>query len=211
MSSLARSRLNSDNLRAALNWSLNNEPETALALVVAMSSHFSFCREVCPGHPLHALLQQDPFTRHSFCRPRGYPGDAGLMDIIYRITPVPQHTTALGNLVYQFGINTPAVQSVRIRRLVLAAAIDEVARKVGAPRVLSVASGHGCEIEFSRAIQSGRIEVLTAFDQDEVSIAEVERSYGHLKIETVRGSVLDIAGGSVDLAPHDLIYSAETL
>lgn len=40
MSSLARSRPNYDNLRAALNWSLDNEPETALALVVAMSSHW---------------------------------------------------------------------------------------------------------------------------------------------------------------------------
>ena len=169
---------------------------------------FHFCREVCPAHPIHALLQQDPFTRHSFCRPRGYPGDAGLMDIIYQITPVPQDTTALGNLVYQFGINTPAAQSVRIRRLMLAAAIDQTARKIESPRVLCVASGHARELEFSRAVQSGQIEVLTAFDQDEVSLAEVERSHGHLKVETVRGSVLDLVGGSVELAPYDLIYSA---
>lgn len=40
MSSLARSRPNYDNLRAALNWSLENEPDTALELVVAMSSHW---------------------------------------------------------------------------------------------------------------------------------------------------------------------------
>ena len=39
MKSLARSRFNADNLRAALNWSLVREPETALALMVAMSSH----------------------------------------------------------------------------------------------------------------------------------------------------------------------------
>ncbi len=40
VNSVARSRPDTDNQRAALRWSLQSEPETALALVVAMSSHW---------------------------------------------------------------------------------------------------------------------------------------------------------------------------
>lgn len=34
-------------------------------------------------HPIRSLIHQDPFTHHSFSKPRGYPGDAALIDFIY--------------------------------------------------------------------------------------------------------------------------------
>ena len=37
----------------------------------------------CLGHPLNGLLQQDPFTCRAFEKPRGYAGDAELIDFIY--------------------------------------------------------------------------------------------------------------------------------
>jgi len=167
-----------------------------------------FCLEECPRHPLHDLVQQDPFTRHSFERPRGYAGDAGLMDIIYGRTPVPENTTPLGHTIYKFCMNAPMLQSVRARRVVLAAGLDAAVEKVEAPRALSVACGHLREAEFSDALAEGRLDTLVAFDQDECSLAEVRRSCAHLKVEAVADSVRDLLNGSVAFSPFDFIYSA---
>lgn len=167
-----------------------------------------FCLEECPQHPIHDLLQQDPFTNHSFRRPRGYAGDADLMDIIYGKTPLPDDSTRLGRTIYDFCMNAPMLQSVRARRVALAATLDAIAEKRTAARVLSIACGHLREAEFSHAIQNGDIEILTAFDQDERSLDEVRRSCGHLKVETVAGSVRDLLNGSVAFENYDFIYSA---
>ncbi len=167
-----------------------------------------FCLEECPKHPIHAMLQQDPFTHHSFCRPRGYAGDAGLMDIIYQRFPIPESTTPLGRTIYDFCMNAPMLQSVRARRAVIAAGLDAIAEKVEAPRALSVACGHLREIEFCESVQNGRIGMLTAFDQDEQSLAEVKRCSVGLNVETAEGSVRDLLNGSVDLGCYDFIYSA---
>ena len=37
----------------------------------------------CRSHRLRDLVHSDPFTNWSFSRPRGYPGDASLLDFIY--------------------------------------------------------------------------------------------------------------------------------
>ena len=40
--------------------------------------------KVILAHPISKLLHQDPCTHHSFTKPRGYPGDADLLDFFYR-------------------------------------------------------------------------------------------------------------------------------
>src|SRR4051794_26007505 len=37
----------------------------------------------CLDHPLRNLLHEDPFTFRAFSKPRGYAGDAVMMDYIY--------------------------------------------------------------------------------------------------------------------------------
>jgi hypothetical protein len=37
----------------------------------------------CRQHPLTHLLHQDPFTSRAFHKPRGYAGDAIMLDFIY--------------------------------------------------------------------------------------------------------------------------------
>ena len=41
------------------------------------------CARRCLDHPLCDLLHQDPFTYRAFSKPRGYAGDAVMMDYIY--------------------------------------------------------------------------------------------------------------------------------
>src|SRR5688500_263152 len=36
------------------------------------------------GHEISRRMHQCPFTRHSYSKPRGYPGDAELIDFVYK-------------------------------------------------------------------------------------------------------------------------------
>ena len=106
-------------------------------------------------HPLHRLLLESPFTRRAYDKPRGYAGDAVLMDLIYGLAPARGHLSPLGGMLYGYEFDSPCFQSVRTRRAVLAREIDAVAARRPGAHVLAVASGHLREIEWSRAARSG--------------------------------------------------------
>jgi hypothetical protein len=115
-------------------------------------------------HPLHRLLLESPFTRRAFTKPRGYAGDAGLMDLIYSRVP-DSDMSPLGAMLYAFEFDTAGFLSVRMRRAILAREIDLVATARPSARVMAVACGHLREIEWSRAARNGEVSVL-AIDQD---------------------------------------------
>jgi hypothetical protein len=50
---------------------------------VSESTWKQFAAGECRHHPLMQLLQHDPLTCRTFTRPRGYAGDAVMMDMIY--------------------------------------------------------------------------------------------------------------------------------
>ena len=78
-------------------------------------------------HPLHGLLLESPFTRRAYEKPRGYAGDAVLMDLIYGMTPAGDDLSPLGGMLYGYEFDSPCFQSVRTRRAILAREIDSVA------------------------------------------------------------------------------------
>jgi len=41
------------------------------------------CIRQCREHPLLGMVHEDPFTVRAFKKPRGYAGDAELLDLIY--------------------------------------------------------------------------------------------------------------------------------
>ena len=165
-----------------------------------------FCLEVARKHPIRYLVHQCPFTRHAFERPRGYAGDAALIDYLY-IDHAADELHA-GREVYRYMHGQPSACSVRERRELLTRMMDETAELRPDGRVLSVACGHLREAEQSRAVAERRLQELIAFDQDPVSLAEVSRLHPDGVVRPVCGSVRALLSGKVTFAELDFVYSA---
>lgn len=160
------------------------------------------------SHPISQLIWQDPFTHHSFSKPRGYPGDAALLDYIYGCTPLPEGTSPLGQAIFHVNRDRQAPRSVRSRAQILANLIDETADRFPMPRILSIACGHLREAGMSTAVMNGRIGQFIAVDQDVESLAEVERMYGPKGVRTERQSVRAIVAEKTDYRGFHFVYAA---
>lgn len=151
-------------------------------------------------------------TRRSFEKPRGYAGDAVMLDHIYgtgdgRLAP---HPASVDGQIYAYTVNAAAPRAVRFRRATLARLIDETAERTGSGKavVVSIAAGHLREADLARSIQSRSLGRLIAIDQDAESVAVVDREYGPLGVEARVGSLRQIIAGRLPLPRCDLIYAA---
>lgn len=161
------------------------------------------------AHPITHLLHQDPFTRRCFTKPRGYAGDARMIDYIYGEVD-DDDSTELGRRILEANFHGPAPRAVRYRRQMLATAIDAAAARIERPRVLAVACGHLREGRLSDAVQHRKLGELIALDQDARSLDVVHREFGALGIRTELGRVRDLIVGrhNADLTAFDLAYAA---
>jgi len=178
----------------------------------ATIEEWSLACKLCLRHPLRATLHQDPLTARAFFKPRGYAGDAGIIDLIYRhpwTIPLLAETTPLGRLLYEFlSTRGPVPRAIRARMRLAGQAIDACAARVALPHILSVACGHLREIEVSAAAARGRLGRLVALDQDEASLAEIAARHPALGIELVRESIETLLDDSSSLeGTFDLVYS----
>ncbi|NOK38750.1 class I SAM-dependent methyltransferase [Corallococcus exercitus] len=165
-----------------------------------------FCLELARKHPMRPFLHQCPFTRHAFERPRGYAGDAALIDYLYMDHAADE--LHAGREIYRYMHGQPSARSVRERRELLARMMDETAERRPDGRVLSVACGHLREAESSRAVAERRLEELIAFDQDPVSLAEISRLHPDGIVRPVCGSVRSLLAGKAVFKDLDFAYSA---
>jgi hypothetical protein len=163
-------------------------------------------------HEAAAMARSCPIAGHAFARPRGYPGDAGLLDVIYRQPGAPWTTSdPVASVVTAMTHAAPPARSVRERRMILADAIDETAVRVQRPSILSLACGHLREVEWSLALAQGSIGRFVAADQDAESLASIARDYAERfpAIQPIEMSVRDVLRGSArNLGGFDLIYAA---
>ncbi len=170
-------------------------------------------RRWCRQHMLHALVQQDPFTHRAAVKPRGYAGDAVMMDFIYTGVP-PAGTSAVGAQI--FGATTRAGMglSVRYRRQLLRSLIDDTVVRCERPRMLSVAAGHCRELQGSLVDSALFDGEFVALDQDALSCEEIARCHAVPAVRVVNQGVRDLAGGpdgsvlAQQLGGFDLVYSA---
>ena len=164
----------------------------------------------CLHHPLQRLLHQDPFTYRAFSKPRGYAGDAVMMDYIYGLgetSTAARGATPLGRAIFAHMSTRPSARAVRYRRRLLADLIDRTASR-GGNSVFALAAGHLREVELSGAVQNGEIASFVAMDQDAASLAVVARDYARLGISAVSGSVRHILSGKAQPGEFDFVYAA---
>lgn len=163
----------------------------------------------CRNHAITGLLHEDPFTYRAFSKPRGYAGDAELLDYIYAEEerwPAPE-ASQIGRRVYDYTTCAPAPSGVRARRGFIADMIDRLADKMHQPHLLSVAAGHLREASLAAAVRRRRLGRYTALDADPMSLQEVHRCYGCFGVDTVAASIRQCISGKLNLGQYDLVYS----
>jgi extracellular factor (EF) 3-hydroxypalmitic acid methyl ester biosynthesis protein len=162
-------------------------------------------------HPLRHAIYEDPMTRRAFEKPRGYAGDAVMMDYLYGIhsaLDAERHASPIGRNVFRYIQSRPAGQAVRFRRAHIAGLVDQLAAKSSRPDVLAIAAGHLREAELSRAVETGAVGRFVALDADADSLGEVARNYSRFGVETLHASVRHILARKVALGAFDFVYAA---
>jgi SAM-dependent methyltransferase len=172
-------------------------------------------RELIPiiqDHVVSEYFLQDPFTRWSSDKPRGYSGDAQLLDFIYGHACVQDKIAAaspLGLALYEYTKDASSSVAVRERRDILTKYIDEIASARGLEtEILTIAAGHLREANESAALAEGAIKRWVALDQDPLSIGSITRDFGGTCIEAIDGSVRGILSGRHQLGTFDFVYAA---
>ena len=167
---------------------------------------------IAQDHPINEFLQQDPFTAWSVEKPRGYSGDAQLLDFVYghpSVADMVDRATPFGRAVYGFTGNAPTAVAARERCDLLAKHVDAIAGSRGADtEILTIASGHLREGDLSAALSERRIKRWIAVDQDPLSVGSVMRDFTGTSVSAINGSVKGILGGSYDLGQFDFVYAA---
>lgn len=138
----------------------------------ADSASWQETRAALHDHELHRVLMQDPFSAYSALRPRGYPGDAGLIDIIYDKT-APGPATDLGREMFEITVQFQAPEGVRLRRAYAEPLVTSAWRQ--GKRILVLACGHFRE----GALLIGQdVSNITLVDQDPISLDVVRTNHG---------------------------------
>lgn len=169
-------------------------------------------RALARGHRLHALVQQDPYTRRATDKPRGYAGDAVMLDHVYSGAP-PAGTSGTGRAVFACTTRSGMGLSVLYRRVLLRSLIDDVVANVDGGRVLSVASGH-CRELIGSGVHSALFRgEFIALDQDPDSCALVQLEQAAWRVRVLQQGVRELMAREprdpgADLGRFDLIYSA---
>ena len=167
---------------------------------------------IAQNHPVSEFILQDPFTRWSFEKPRGYSGDAHLLDFIYGHPDVAEeiaNASPLGQALYDSTKDSLSSDAVRERRDLLTEHVDETAAVRGQDaEILTIAAGHLREADRSVALEKDRIARWIALDQDPLSVGSIARDFAGTRVDAIDGSVRGLLTDAYKLGTFDFIYSA---
>ncbi|PAQ00080.1 class I SAM-dependent methyltransferase [Mesorhizobium mediterraneum] len=167
---------------------------------------------VVQNHPILEYFLEDPLTRWSHDKPRGYSGDAQLLDYIYCDPHVAESVASaseIGKALYSHTKDVPSCIAARERRDLLTRYVDEIAAKNGPQaEVLAIAAGHLREANRSAALQEGRLKRWVALDQDPQSVGLITRDFQGTAVEAIDGSVRTVLTRGHKLGKFDFIYAS---
>jgi len=170
-------------------------------------------RETASTHPISEYIYQCPFSAHALRQPRGYPGDAALIDYVYghadRAADMAR-TTPLGRRILQATMDRSAPAAIRVQRHIVADLVSRIAAHVADARILSVGCGHARELEYIDQTLLARLAAFVAFDQDAKSL-EIAARYrarpGAPRIAPQCGTIMDLLKDT-QLQGFALIYAS---
>ncbi|MEM6415793.1 MAG: class I SAM-dependent methyltransferase [Pseudomonadota bacterium] len=166
--------------------------------------------EIVETHPISDLLRQCPTTNRSVQKPRGYAGDARLIDYIYGTdcdTVMPHAATIAGQVSF-FVTHSSACWAVRERRKIIAAEIEKAVSHRNDVRLLSIACGHLRELDLLNAPQKMNIAQFNALDQDESSLAVAKAAAGEVPITAINQDIMSLIRNRTTFDRLDLVYAS---
>jgi len=163
-------------------------------------------------HPILAYLHEDPFSSHGFRKPRGYEGDAVLLDFVYgggASSVWVENATPLGAALYRECVRHPSFAALRARRDYLGVELAASCAAARRPEILSVACGHLREATVLHGKRSDALPGrLVALDQDPETLATAQADHASLPLDARQISVLALLRGDQQLGQFDFIYLA---
>lgn len=174
--------------------------------------------DVLARHPLAALAAECPMTERARTKPRGYAGDAVMLDYIYdREQVATSQLTGAEQAVFRTVAESPTCASVDFRRHLIARRIDDLAQRMaqaGRPpmSMLSLACGHARELDLAQSLREGLVARAVMCDQDSTSLNELKSRYvGQQPVDARPLTVRQVLARSDEaelLGQFDLVYSA---
>lgn len=140
-------------------------------------------RPILRDHELHSVLMEDPYTARAFSKPRGYAGDAVLIDMIYDQRP-PETTAQRGRDIFSVTTEFPVSRAVRERRNSAAEFLEREWR--AGKRICALASGH---LREANGLEGQDLRNIVAVDQDQASLDVVYDHHGD-RINLVHANVV---------------------
>ena len=173
--------------------------------------------DVLSKHPLAALASECPMTDRARRKPRGYAGDAVMLDYIYDRSKVADEQLGGSQRdVFRVVAESPTCASVDYRRHMIAQRIDALASQRSADglaklTLLSLACGHARELDLVRSMGEGKILRAVMCDQDSASLTELRARYSAELIDPRALAVRQFLAHAAEvegLGQFDLVYSA---
>jgi len=158
-----------------------------------------------------ARFRSCPLLNRGWEKPRGYAGDAVMLDYMYGVEH-PQFMPELDlteeeRSLFELSTNADCTTASRNRLHIAVDALDKCAHTFEKPRALSVACGHARETLLSDAVSEGLFDEVILLDQDPHSLGYIRQNSYHPSVKTIEASISLLLKTQELPGPFQLVYS----